>query len=159
MRMIPVALLLVATACSGGAKQGGSSITIAGQPANDHGTEDVTAATQVGLELDEFYFSPTVLSGKAGQRLELRLGNAGEAAHTFTVDALGIDVTVEPGQETRVDVTLPDSGAFAFVCRFHAGRGMRGGLSAGDSLEGAGGGTAPGDVDDTGDDTGGGGYG
>lgn len=159
MRMIPVALLLVATACSGGAGGGQGSLTIVGQAANDHGTEDVTAATQVGLELDDYYFSPTVLSGEAGQTLELRLGNAGEAAHTFTVDALGIDVTVEPGQEARVDVTFPDSGAFAFICRFHAGRGMRGGLSAGGSLEGAGGGTAPGDVDDTGDDTVGGGYG
>lgn len=136
---VVLALGLVAMACAGEEKQpaeptDGDSIVVAGENANDHGTEEVAGVPEFELELDEFYFSPTVLSGEAGQTISLELLNNGSNVHTFTVDAVNVDVEVQPGQNAFTKVTFPESGAFLFYCRFHAGGGMRGGLSVGGDL-------------------------
>jgi plastocyanin len=150
-----VAVALVASACGGTddpTVSGGGTITIAGQEANDHGTEDVAGASELEVELDDFYFEPTVLQGEAGQTLTLSLFNEGDNPHTFTIEDQDVDEELEPGQEgVTVDVTFPDSGVVLFTCRFHAGQGMLGGLSVGGSLEGAaggGGGPETGSADD-----------
>jgi plastocyanin len=136
---------LVATACAeeepagqgqGGGQEGGGTIQVAGEEASDHGTEDVAGASEIEVELDDFYFEPTVLEGDAGQTLTVDLFNEGEAPHTFTIDSLSVDETLQPGDEgLSAEVTFPDSGALLFYCRFHAGGGMRGGLSVGGDLE------------------------
>jgi plastocyanin len=118
------------------------TIEIAGQEAADHGSEDVTGESEIELELDDFYFEPTVLEGEAGQRLSLTLFNEGEAPHTFTIDEQTVDEELQPGDEdVTVEVTFPDSGALVFYCRFHAGGGMVGGLSVGGDLGAASGGS------------------
>jgi len=47
------------------------------------------------------------------------LKNEGNTQHTFTIDALGVDQTLDPDQKATVTVTLPASGATNFYCRFH----------------------------------------
>lgn len=125
-RIVPgmLALALLAAAC-GGEEEGGT-ITLGGETANDHGTEDVSGESSFELELDDFYFEPTVLQGEAGQTVTLEAFNEGEATHTFTSDELGVDEELEPGAETSIEVTFPDSGQVVFICRFHDGQGMRG---------------------------------
>jgi plastocyanin len=120
-----VGLGLVAAACGG---DEGGTITLDGQTANDHGTEDVSGQTEVEFEMDDFYFSPTVLRGEPGQTITLSVENEGENAHTFTADELGVDQQVEAGEDAHIDVTFPASGQVVFVCRFHEGQGMRGAL-------------------------------
>jgi plastocyanin len=131
---------LLAAACGGddegGNGEGGDgggegTITIAGEEANDHGSADVAGQDSVELEPDNFYFSPTVLTGEAGQTLTLELHNEGEATHTFTIEDQGVDVEVASGESATAEITFPDSGEVLFICRFHAGQGMRGGLSVG----------------------------
>jgi plastocyanin len=137
-----LALALVATACAeeqgagggggsgGGGEDEGGTVTIAGEDATSHGSEDVSGTGELELELDDFYFEPTVLEGEAGQALTVNLFNEGDAPHTFTIDELQIDEELQPGDEgVTADVTFPESGALVFYCRFHAGQGMRGGLS------------------------------
>jgi plastocyanin len=111
------------------------SITIAGQEATNHGSEDVSGASEVEVEVDDFYFEPTVLEGEAGQRLSVSLHNEGNAPHTFTIESQDVDVQLEGGESGEAEVTFPDSGALAFICRFHVGGGMLGGLSVGGDLE------------------------
>ncbi|MGH2637131.1 MAG: cupredoxin domain-containing protein, partial [Actinomycetota bacterium] len=106
----------------------GGTITLDGQTANDHGTEDVSGETSIEFELDNFYFQPTVVQGTAGQTLTLEAFNEGDAAHTVTSEELGIDEELEPGGEATIQVTFPESGQVVFVCRFHEGQGMRGAL-------------------------------
>lgn len=143
---VPLAIGLVATACAeegqpagqpqGGGEEKGGTIQVAGEEASNHGTEDVAGASDIELELDDFYFEPTVLEGQAGQALTVDLFNEGDAPHTFTIDSLGVDQTLQPGDEgVTAEVTFPDSGALLFYCRFHAGGGMRGGLSVGGDLK------------------------
>jgi plastocyanin len=124
--VVLLVLVLVATSCGG--DEEGETTTIGGEPANDHGTEDVSGETSIAFELDDFYFEPTVLQGEAGQTLTLEAENEGEVAHTFTSEELGVDQEVGPGEEAEIEVTFPDSGQVVFECRFHGSQGMRGAL-------------------------------
>jgi len=142
--VLVVVLGLVATACAKEESQApkaekgdGASIVVAGEEANDQGTEDIAGVSDFELEMDEFYFRPTVLSGEAGQTITLEVLNNGSNPHTFTLDAIQVDVEVQPGQNGTTKVTFPESGALLFYCRFHAGGGMRGGLSVGGDLNAA----------------------
>jgi plastocyanin len=136
----------------GGGAEEEDTVTIAGQEATSHGTEDVTGTEEIEVELDDFYFEPTVLEGEAGQALTVTMFNEGDAPHTFTIDELQVDEELQPGDEdVTAEVTFPDSGALVFYCRFHVGGGMLGGLSAGGDLSAAagvsGGGSAGTDSD------------
>lgn len=108
---------------------------IAGEEATYHGNAEVAGLSEFELELDNFYFGPTVLDGDAGEALTLSLHNEGSASHTFTIDGAGVDEELQPGAEGSVDVTFPDSGALVFYCRFHRGSGMLGALSVDGSLD------------------------
>jgi len=144
------ALLLLAAAGCGSSSSGssgstsgssgsGGQRTIAGVMANDHGTKTVSKETEV--ELDDFYFEPTVIQGKAGQKVTLELRNEGKVEHSFTIDSQGVDKTLSPGADTKVTVTIPASGSVSFYCKFHKSSGMAGaveGQGAGGSMPGSG---------------------
>ncbi len=108
---------------------GGGQKTIAGVKANDHGTKAVEDNGKTEVELDDFYFEPTVLEGKPGQKVTLELKNEGETEHTFTIDSQSVDQDLGPGEEAEVDVTIPKSGVVSFYCKFHKSSGMAGALA------------------------------
>jgi plastocyanin len=96
------------------------------------------------VELDDYYFKPTVIQGKAGQKVTLELKNEGKVEHSFVIDSQNIDKTLSPGQDAKVTVTIPASGAVSFYCKFHKSEGMAGALAvegqgAGGSMPGSGG--------------------
>ena len=134
-------LLLAAAGCgssssssSGGttteqSSGGGGQETIAGVQANDHGTKAVEDSGKTEVEMDDFYFEPTVLEGKPGQKVELELKNEGDTLHTFTIDSQSVDKELGPGEEAEVEVTIPKSGVVSFYCKFHKSSGMAGALA------------------------------
>ena len=133
-------LLLAAAGCgssssssSGGTTTeesgGGGQKAIAGVNANDHGTKAVEDNGKTEVELDDFYFEPTVLEGKPGQKVTLELKNEGNTEHTFTIDSQSVDQDLGPGEEAEVDVTIPKSGVVSFYCKFHKSSGMAGALA------------------------------
>ena len=124
--VLPVALTLVAAACGG--DEEGASTTLGGQKANDHGSQDVAGESELDLELDDFYFEPTVLTGNAGETLKLDLENEGDTEHNFSLTDQRIDQDVEAGEKAEVSVTFPDSGTLVFFCKYHQDMGMRGAL-------------------------------
>jgi uncharacterized cupredoxin-like copper-binding protein len=116
---------------SSASSSGGGTITIGSDQANDHGTEDVTGMTSFELEADNddgFYFKPTVLTGSANQSLTLEIKNEGTAEHNFTIESLGVNVNIQPGQSQEVTVKFPGSGTVEFFCSFHRSLGMAGEL-------------------------------
>jgi plastocyanin len=138
---LPFALGLVAAACSKGstpAAGGGATssekkantITIGSDKANNHGSKDVSGLSETSVELDDFYFEPTVLQGKPGQKLKLELENEGAALHNFTLEEQSIDQDVAAGQKADVTVTIPQSGTIEFFCKYHKSSAMVGGLAA-----------------------------
>jgi len=153
--IIAGALLLLAAAGCGSSsssssgstresRSSGGQRTIAGVNANDHGTKTVSKETE--LELDDYYFKPTVIQGKAGQKVTLELKNEGKVEHSFTIDSQGIDKTLSPCEDAKVTVTIPASRSVSFYCKFHKSSGMAGALAvegqgAGGSMPGSGGAT------------------
>jgi plastocyanin len=138
---LAITAVLLAGACSSssstsspaasGSATGGNTITIGSDTANDHGTKDATGKST--FEIDErndngFYFDPTILTGSAGQSLTIDIKNEGTAPHNFSIDSLGVNVTLQPGTSQSVKVTFPPSGTTEFFCSFHRSLGMVGGL-------------------------------
>jgi plastocyanin len=113
-RLLPAAVVLLA-GCGGG-----SSIPV-NLPGtlNNKGTKNLTG-NEIVLEQDDFAYRPTfVKGGTPGATITVHLKNAGQNLHNFTIKSQHIDVTVDAGTTKDVTITLPPSGATAFVCRFH----------------------------------------
>jgi plastocyanin len=151
-----VALLAVA-GCGGGNDNGktqkaqntSSSSTINGQKATNKGTADVSTTKSTELELDDFYFKPTVLRGKPGESLELELKNEGKVEHSFTLPDQKVDQDLEPDASAAVTVKLPKSGTLLFFCKYHQAQGMRGGLQVSGAAASAGQGSSAGQSNQT----------
>src|SRR5262245_65475016 len=60
---------------------------------NKHGSKDVSAKTSATLELEQrdFFFSPTFVKVRPGEKLTIKVKNKGNSQHTFTSSELGID--------------------------------------------------------------------
>ena len=105
-------------------------VTLQGK-VNNKGTATVKKG-KVTVEADDFYFKSTFLKAKPGTTVTVSLKNEGTTQHTFTIDGLGVDQTLNPDQKATVTVTLPASGATNFYCRFHGpqatNQGMQGAL-------------------------------
>ena len=119
---------------SQGSKEGGSESagkkTIAGVQASFHGMMDVAGKSDTSLELDDFYFEPTLLEGKPGQTITIELENEGQNEHNFSIDSQGLDEDIEPGDKVEVEVKFPKAGQVSFFCKYHKSQGMAGGLQA-----------------------------
>jgi len=116
------------TASTSSPGAGSGKITVNGEAANDHGTKDVSGGGSQSVEVDSFYFNPTVFTAHAGDRLTLTLSNESQTAHTFTITEQNIDKDLAVGANVTVTVTFPSSGTVLFFCRFHRSQGMLGGL-------------------------------
>lgn len=115
---------------SGGGSEGGT-ITVQGQDANNHGTKDASSESSVEVEMDDYYFEPTVITGTAGEKITIELKNEGSTTHNFSLPSEHISKDLAPDATASVKVTIPDSGEALFFCKFHAAMGMRGGLEVG----------------------------
>ena len=127
-----------------GSESGSASGTASGQPpvslegtVSDHGVGEIDNY-ELELELDANYFAPTFARGTPGEEVTVELVNEGNATHTFTSDALGVDEELSGGDSSSVTITLPEEGAVEFHCRFHEGQGMKGAFffNEGDQVEG-----------------------
>jgi plastocyanin len=111
-----------------GGESEGNKATIAGLSANEHGTKEVSGETEV--ELDDYYFEPTVLKAKPGSKITLELKNEGKVEHNFSIDDENLDQDLEPGKNATVTVMAPESGKVSFYCKYHKRMGMAGALAA-----------------------------
>src|SRR6266508_67403 len=142
--------LLAACSDDGGggnveAKGSDTPVDLSGEVTNK-GTEDLGDATELELEVDDFYFEPTFVRATPGATVTVKIQNEGDANHTFTVDDLSIDQELAPAATAEVSVTVPADGMVNFYCRFHRSQGMQGAVftqsgQSGGSDEPSGGGT------------------
>ena len=98
-------------------------------PFNEHGSKDVTGATSTILEVDNFYFAPSILRGRPGEKLKLEISNDAKVPHNFTLSDQHINQDLAPGQKVSVTVTFPMTGSLLFHCEYHESRGMKGALT------------------------------
>lgn len=73
-------------------------------------------------------FLPATMRLGAGKHTFL-VRNIGDLRHTFSLNAIGEEVTVEPGKTKSLRLDL-EPGTYRYVCRIldHEGLGMRGTL-------------------------------
>jgi plastocyanin len=120
---------LVAAACSS-KKGSGGQITIGSDKANDKGTTNVSGKSDVEVELDNFYFKPTILKGSPGAQIKLELKNETSGTlHNFSLPDQSMDQDVQAEKSVDVTVTFPQSGILEFFCKYHKPSGMVGELS------------------------------
>src|SRR5437867_2629334 len=110
-----------------------TSITLGGVTYANHGTKDVRNLSKLELEADDYYFSPTFLRGRPGQKLTLLVESEASTLHNISIPALGIDRNIPPKGKVEVNVTFPSSGVLAFFRKFHGALGMNGQLLTSDA--------------------------
>ncbi len=76
------------------------------------------------VTLSNFLFAPDALEVRAGEKAQFTVTSVA-GRHTFTVQALGVDVVVSAGTTRTVEFDVPDSapGELELVCRFHSSGG------------------------------------
>jgi len=102
-------------------------------PSGDAGNfttyEDARKESKLAISIVAFHgrpaFRPSALLVSPGQVLHITVTQADDASanfqHNFSIDELGIDKDIPEGagHNITLTVTLPDSGAFAFYCKYH----------------------------------------
>jgi plastocyanin len=89
-------------------------------------TEPMETAKTIEVELKDDNFNPKVITIPNGTTTTLLLKNKGIKEHTFTVEALNIDVEVEPGKEKTIIMKPDKPGTYELICRYHLKEGMVG---------------------------------
>lgn len=134
--LVLLSLLAVLAACSSDNEKGsgtGHELTLGKTTFNDHGTKDVTGKGELELEADDYYFSPSFLKGKPGERLKLEVANDSQSLHNLSITGQQLDTDIPQKGKVAIDVTFPASGVVLFFCKYHTTRGMNGELLAGDA--------------------------
>lgn len=94
-------------------------------------TVSPAASVQITVTGSEFAFTPSTLTVKSGQTVQLTFKNMGTYPHNLTIPDLGVATkTITPGQEDTITFTPTKAGSFSFLCTVpgHADRGMKGTL-------------------------------
>ena len=123
---VAAAVLLVA-GCGGGDTTDSAAGPAAGS------TTSAGSSAAVGVVLDvtgaEYSFTPKALKASAGPTT-IRFTNKGAVEHDFTIEALGVHLTAQPGKTAEATVTLA-AGTYKSSCSVpgHVQSGMRGTLT------------------------------
>ena len=88
---------------------------------------DRAGAIEVLMKTTEFRTAE--LNAKAGETLRLVLKNDDLYIHTFTIDELGIDVTIGPRGEKALSVSPSNTGTFEYKCNIPGHESMTGTLT------------------------------
>ena len=75
-------------------------------------------ADDVLVVTNDFEFVPKSLNADAGT-VAIHVTNADDALHTFTIDELGVDVSIPSGKTNRVEFEAKE-GEYRFYCKPHA---------------------------------------
>ncbi len=88
------------------------------------------AAQDVTVTMHDIYFDPAEFTIPADTPVKVTLPNQGAAPHDFSIDALGISVTVNPGETGEVTINAP-AGEYEYYCNIpgHKEAGMVGKLT------------------------------
>jgi plastocyanin len=80
----------------------------------------------IEVVLNDNKFNPSVIMIPNGTTTTLILKNKSVKEHTFTVEKLGIDVEIQPGQEKTITAQPKQEGTYELICRYHIREGMVG---------------------------------
>lgn len=80
-------------------------------------TNDSPAIGSTQVDMEDFAFGPRQIAAESGE-VKLFVTNNDNARHTFTVDELGVDVSIAPGQSRQITFDA-EAGEYRFYCKPH----------------------------------------
>ena len=88
----------------------------------------IEGARVVTVTADDLRFSSDTLNLTVDEPVNIVVRNPDQVVHDFTVPALGIHLTVQPGQDATFGLRPTTIGTYMFLCTVdgHAAAGMRG---------------------------------
>lgn len=89
---------------------------------------DTAAAGDLRIVTEDAEFTPTSVSGSGA--VGIFIENEDPIRHTFTIEALDLEVDVPGGTDRRVDITA-SPGTYEFVCKVPGYENMKGTLTIG----------------------------
>lgn len=98
---------------------------------NDTATPQVEEGVIVVVG-DEFSFTPSEISFKAGEMAKISFRNEGESMHNLVIEELGVESDlIGPGEVDYFEFTPDKSGSFEMICSIagHKEAGMKGSLT------------------------------
>jgi len=101
---------------------------------NDPSAADASAIADGAVRVvmkDTMKFEPSTLTVEAGEQVVILLKNDGAIPHNLTIDAVGVDVTLDPKKSETIEFTAPaDPGEYDIACTEpgHENAGMTGTL-------------------------------
>ncbi len=137
LRILSLALLslLVAALAACGGSGGGTEQPATATPNTENAPSGASASSARGgvvrvINRDqggsgEYRFDPAELRFEVGQEVTFSLSGQTEF-HTFTVDELGIDVSMDVGETVEYTYTFDKAGTFRLYCIPHEALGMTG---------------------------------
>lgn len=79
------------------------------------GDQDAETVEPVSLEAVDIDYNPNQISIPANTDAQVLFRNTGAIEHTFTIDELGIDEVLAPGEEREITINA-DAGEYVFYC-------------------------------------------
>ncbi len=73
-------------------------------------------AAAISVDIENSTFKPAQLTVPAGTPTKFVITNRDLTVHTFTIEALGIDVKVLPGSEELIELSSLPAGTYVYVC-------------------------------------------
>jgi plastocyanin len=89
-------------------------------------TTGVPVSREIEVELNDYYFKPKTISIPLGEAVRIVLKNVGRSTHTFTIDELGINMRLAPGETKSIEITASKAGSYVLYCIPHRALGMVG---------------------------------
>jgi plastocyanin len=80
-------------------------------------TSDAPADGSLIVDMENFEFGPETITASSGE-VSLYVTNNDSARHTFTVDELGVDESIAPGQSKQITFDA-EAGEIRFYCKPH----------------------------------------
>ncbi len=98
---------------------------------NAAGVSPGVLASLPAVTAQNIKFSPTALTARVGETVALQLVNRDSTPHTFTIDALQVNVAMPPGKTVLALFRPTSSGVYTFYCDVpgHRDSGMSGTLT------------------------------
>lgn len=85
--------------------------------ASNRVTSDAPVDGSLIVDMENFAFGPETITVQNGE-VSLYITNNDSARHTFTVDELGVDESIAPGQSKQITFDA-EAGEFRFYCKPH----------------------------------------
>lgn len=120
--MFILLLALALTACTASTPEDSATVDPVPQETSESTTMDNSET--IYIKAFQYGYEPGVINLKLNQPVQLILTTE-DVSHGFLVKELGINETINPGNEVTIDIIPTETGEFDIICNVYCGSGHR----------------------------------